>query len=102
PRTSAIALVGSPMLGRISLVATLALTSCGSTQPPAGACEPASYTACGCGCCGGATPVERCVDTAHGETMRQIIDADQQQAGSPNCSFAGCALPIHYVCCGDQ
>jgi hypothetical protein len=90
------------MLRRIGLVATLALTSSCSGSNAAGACEPASYTACGCGCCGGATPVDRCVDTAHGETMQQIIDADQQQAQSPNCAFAGCALPVHYVCCGSN
>ena len=88
------------MLGRIGLVvAALALTSCGSNQQAAGACEPAAYTACGCGCCGGATPVERCVDTAAGETMQQIIDADRQVAQSSNCSLAGCSLPVHYTCC---
>ncbi|HYV45075.1 MAG TPA: hypothetical protein VFA20_09460 [Myxococcaceae bacterium] len=88
------------MIGRIGLVAALAFTACaGSNQQPAGACEPASYTACGCGCCGGATPVERCVDVAGGETMRQIIDADRQVAQNANCSMAGCSLPVHYTCC---
>lgn len=91
-----------PLLGRIGIGLVLAsaamtLTACGSQA--AGACEPATYTACGCGCCGGTTPVDRCVDTAAGETMQQIIDADQQARQDPNCSFAGCALGVRYRCC---
>jgi hypothetical protein len=88
------------MLGRIGLVVAL-FTSCGglSSQQAAGACEPAAYTACGCGCCGGATPVERCVDVAAGETMQGIIDADRQAAQRPGCAMAGCSLPVHYTCC---
>ena len=88
------------MLGRISLIAAMALTACGSTQgQAAGACEPAEYTACGCGCCGGVAPAERCVDVAGGQTMQQIIDADRQVAQTSNCSLAGCSFPVHYTCC---
>jgi len=87
------------MLGRISLIATMALTACGRSTPDAAACEPASYTACGCGCCGGTTPIERCVDAAAGQTMQQIIDEDRQVAQTANCASAGCSFPVHYTCC---
>lgn len=78
----------------------LALAACGrSTSNGAQACEPAEYTACGCGCCGGTAPVEQCVDVAGGQTMQQIIDADRQAAQSAGCASAGCSLPLHYTCC---
>jgi hypothetical protein len=93
------------VLGRIGIglvlatAAVLSMAACGGGSPAAGACEPATYTACGCGCCGGATPVDRCLDTAAGETMQQIIDADQQAHQSAGCASAGCALPVRYRCC---
>ncbi len=68
---------------------------------PLGACSPedASYTACGCGCCPGASPLDRCLDRDAGETLESVQAADEAAAMSPGCPMAGCGTPIVYRCC---
>ncbi len=91
------------------VVALLLASSCdrGPSESSANAddvgvrsCVPdASYLACGCGCCTGASTQERCVDLDAGQTLQQIVDADKSAAGSPNCAMAGCSMPTLYRCC---
>jgi hypothetical protein len=97
------------MHGLLGVLAALSLASasCGGApnkleHSSAAVCEPASFTACGCGCCGGMQAVERCVDTASGQTMKQLIEADQAVARTSNCALAGCSMPVRYTCCPGQ
>ena len=71
---------------------------------PAVAPEPApepelkgdSYTACGCGCCGGVEPQVKCLG---GESLQAVIARDKQAAASPDCAMAGCTMPVKYQAC---
>ncbi len=82
------------------LLATLSLSlaSCGGESTRAA--EPASreYKACGCGCCGGATPQgPECVGEAE---LARIIARDKAVRGSPQCHAAGCSQGVLYKICG--
>lgn len=58
-----------------------------------------SYTACGCGCCSGVEPQERCLYRSKGDDLQKIIEADKEAAQSPDCPMMGCSLPLRYIYC---
>jgi hypothetical protein len=59
------------------------------------------YTACGCGCCGGVQAPPSCYYPSLGETITVITAQDEVEKSSTNCSFEGCSLGIHYICCAE-
>lgn len=61
--------------------------------------EVQSYTACGCGCCGGVEPTVKCLYRSKGDNIQKIIEEDKKQAQSPICPTAGCSMPIKYIYC---
>jgi len=67
----------------------------------AGASEEAcgDYLACGCGCCGGASPSHACYYPDLGDTLAGVIAQDEATADSETCANAGCALGTEYHCC---
>jgi hypothetical protein len=73
-------------------------TDGGSSSADAGVCG-GDYTACGCGCCGGVTPQQRCYYPALGETRDSIAAADLAAKAATNCSLVGCSLGTQYMCC---
>lgn len=58
-----------------------------------------SYTACGCGCCGGAEAVLRCLYHSKGDDIQKIVQEDRKQAQNSICPTVGCSQPIKYVYC---
>jgi len=58
-----------------------------------------TYTACGCGCCGGVTPTKRCFYPEIPGHLASIIEEDESIRGRPDCANAGCSAPQEYVCC---
>lgn len=60
-----------------------------------------SYTACGCGCCGGVdpNPIQKCLYHSRGEDLREIMKSDEAQRLSPDCKFIGCARGTKYTYC---
>jgi len=58
-----------------------------------------TYTACGCGCCGGVTPTKRCFYPELPGHLASIIEEDESIRSSPDCANAGCSAPQEYVCC---
>lgn len=61
--------------------------------------EKETYTACGCGCCGGSTPKEQCLDKSRGESIEKVKMEDQEAAKSQNCMVAGCSPGTKYKYC---
>jgi len=59
--------------------------------------EP-SYTACGCGCCGGVEPEERCL-REKGE-LERVRAEDRKARKNPDCAMAGCSRGVRYKYCG--
>ena len=59
------------------------------------------YTACGCGCCGSVQAPPSCYYPSLGETIAAITAQDEVAKSSSNCSFVGCSLGIHYICCAE-
>ena len=62
---------------------------------------PESYTACGCGCCGGAEPQTQCIYKAKGESLDTIKIQDQAARLNPQCSLMGCSLGTKYTYCDE-
>ncbi|HEY3494492.1 MAG TPA: hypothetical protein VGK73_07395 [Polyangiaceae bacterium] len=60
---------------------------------------PGTYTACGCGCCGGTTPNAACIYPERGDSLTSIRDQDRIDAADPACANAGCGIGNRYVCC---
>lgn len=58
-----------------------------------------SYVACGCGCCGGEEPIEKCIYHSKGDDLNKIIEEDKKSAQSDQCALMGCSLGIKYVYC---
>jgi len=58
-----------------------------------------SYIACGCGCCGGVEPTEKCLYRSKGDKIQKIIEEDKKIAQSSICPNVGCSAPIKYVYC---
>jgi len=58
-----------------------------------------SYTACGCGCCGGVEPTLKCLYHSKGDDIQKIIEEDKQAAQNPLCPQMGCSHPIKYIYC---
>ncbi|WP_158622221.1 hypothetical protein [Corallococcus sp. CA047B] len=65
--------------------------------PDAAAPAPPGYTACGCGCCGGAEPQVKCLGTQ--AELEKVIAKDKADAKSPDCAMAGCTVPTRYQLC---
>jgi hypothetical protein len=62
--------------------------------------DPQTYTACGCGCCGGEKPTRtQCLYHAKGDDIKKIIAVDKQQSQSSVCSTVGCGLGVEYKYC---
>lgn len=61
--------------------------------------ELQSYTACGCGCCGGAEPATQCLYKAKGDSLDAIKAQDQTARQSPQCALVGCGLGTKYQYC---
>lgn len=59
------------------------------------------YTACGCGCCSGVKPLERCLDRSKADELQDIIARDRMHKQSPDCAMMGCSRGIRYKPCGD-
>ncbi len=59
------------------------------------------YTACGCGCCGGMQATPSCYYPSLGDAIAAITAQDLATKNATNCSFVGCSLGIHYVCCAE-
>jgi hypothetical protein len=99
------------MVGRyVAVVVVVIGTACRGSASGASDAQPldalvacpgtdAAYTACGCGCCPGAPSSIRCLDSAHGETLDSVEQADRLTASNPKCPQIGCGAPIVYVCC---
>lgn len=60
---------------------------------------PTSYTTCGCGCCGGVQPIEKCLYKSKGDDINRIITEDQSMKNSPICPQVGCSMGIIYKYC---
>lgn len=58
-----------------------------------------SYTACGCGCCGGSTPKEVCLDRSKGESLEKVKAEDKMVANPKNCMVVGCSNGTKYKYC---
>lgn len=61
-----------------------------------------TFRACGCGCCGIASPAPTttCVYPDLGQSLSQIIAADlARRQDTVGCAAAGCSSGIDYVCC---
>jgi hypothetical protein len=58
-----------------------------------------SYVACGCGCCGGKDPIEKCLYRSKGDDINKIIEDDKKVAKSDSCALVGCSLGIKYLYC---
>jgi hypothetical protein len=58
-----------------------------------------SYTACGCGCCGGVEPTTVCLYHSKGDYIQEIIDNDKKTTQNPNCPQMGCSHPLKYIYC---
>lgn len=61
--------------------------------------DQSSYTACGCGCCGGESPIEQCLYKSKGDDINKIIESDQKVKNSPQCAYAGCSKGLLYKYC---
>lgn len=61
-------------------------------EPP----RESSYLACGCGCCGGVQPQEKCVEE---DALALLIEKDKAQAASPQCAVIGCSVGVEYTVC---
>jgi len=58
------------------------------------------YLSCGCGCCVGPTPTQRCVYPGVGKTIDELVGDDlARRNDSAGCAAAGCSLGIDYFCC---
>lgn len=61
--------------------------------------EMTTYTACGCGCCGGTIPNKKCLYHSKGERMESIAQRDVQIRQSSQCAVMGCSGGIEYHYC---
>jgi hypothetical protein len=66
--------------------------------PASGTCS-GTYDACGCGCCGGVTPVATCYFPSAGDSLDAIIATDRTAAAGTTCASAGCSQGKRYLCC---
>ena len=69
----------------------------GAPDGPDFVCD--TFTACGCGCCGGSTPRLTCYYPEYGDDLAAIARDDRAASMSPSCDNAGCSLGQEYVCC---
>ncbi|MFH1367278.1 MAG: hypothetical protein ABIH38_04840 [Patescibacteria group bacterium] len=60
---------------------------------------PETYTACGCGCCGGETAKKKCLWHFLGNDLKKIIEEDKKAELNPNCASMGCSLGYEYKYC---
>lgn len=58
-----------------------------------------SYTACGCGCCGGTTPRQECLYRSRGDSLEKIIEEDKKIRSADACKVVGCSLGVSYKYC---
>jgi MFS-type transporter involved in bile tolerance (Atg22 family) len=66
---------------------------------PSKASSLQSYTACDCGCCGGAEPQVICIYHSKGDNLEKIIYQDELDANSTQCAFVGCGRGMQYIYC---
>ncbi|MBI3379331.1 hypothetical protein HY029_01090 [Candidatus Gottesmanbacteria bacterium] len=58
-----------------------------------------SYTACGCGCCGGTIPQEVCLYKSKGDSLEKVKQNDFKAKTSSQCMLVGCSMGITYRYC---
>lgn len=61
-----------------------------------------TYLACGCGCCGGVNPVEKCLYRSEGDDLEKIKNQDKAERQNPGCALMGCSFPVLYRYCDDD
>lgn len=61
--------------------------------------EDFSYTACGCGCCGGYPHEDQKLMCVSKEEFSRVVAQDQDMAKSPDCKFMGCSMGNRYSIC---
>lgn len=66
---------------------------------PAATAKRESYVACGCGCCGGAEPVKKCLYRAKGDDLAKIKAEDGKARERPQCAVMGCSRGTEYSYC---
>jgi len=71
------------------------------------AAEPASatvalqqYVDCGCGCCGGTEPTDKCLYKSKGDSIENVIGRSKKNPPSEHtCAVAGCSKGVRYRYC---
>ncbi|MBU4245849.1 MAG: hypothetical protein ABIF85_00465 [Nanoarchaeota archaeon] len=58
-----------------------------------------TFIACGCGCCIGVEPEEKCLYHSKKDSLQKIIEKDKQEAKTMECPMLGCNYPIKYTYC---
>src|SRR5258705_2473506 len=59
-----------------------------------------TYTACGCGCCGGLKPQVKCLYRSKGDDIQKIIEADKETASNTKLfAVAVWSFPLQYKYC---
>lgn len=61
--------------------------------------DQTTYTACGCGCCPGVTPVKQCIYHSKGDQLEKFIKEDTVIKNSSQCSMMECSRGIEYYYC---
>ncbi len=61
--------------------------------------DQTTYTACGCGCCFGVTPIKQCLYHSKGDLIEKIIKEDSIIKQSSQCSVMGCSRGTEYYYC---
>jgi hypothetical protein len=60
----------------------------------------AEYISCGCGCCGGVEPQDKCVYKILGDSLEKIAAEDKAHRPSARqCALMGCAIGTRYHYC---
>ncbi|MBI2011407.1 hypothetical protein HYS91_01430 [Candidatus Daviesbacteria bacterium] len=61
--------------------------------------EANSYTACGCGCCGGVPAETQCLYKSKGDSLDEIKAEDIKTSKSESCAVMGCSRGTKYHYC---
>ena len=71
----------------------------GEAGAPAPDCNN-RYLSCGCGCCVGSTPPQRCVYPGVGKSIDELLGDDRAlRNDTAGCAAAGCSQGVDYFCC---
>jgi hypothetical protein len=88
------------------MILVLAILTTGQTVfaeeplPEASLDKKQGYVSCGCGCCSGLEPDNRCLYKNNGDSLEKIIEEDKKKASDTEfCATVGCSLPVRYQYC---